>query len=340
MPVRALERSDSKAAVELAMWQRLDRLHPSDQAVVDGTVVRRRFHRRYGPAALDSIWSLACFRGGRLVAFVGDGDGVHPVTRERERHLLDVFCAPGEVDALGELVARVIGTARADGVDTLRADVGVRGSHAAAILAQLAGMGFVEDHLVVRKPVKSRVMPEGEFLFTPAAHRGFALECIRGGITNALQGTGWDVDDRRIRRYVGRRFGRLATATRWSLLALQDGRPRAHALVQLVPADLRRAHEALIHDIFVPPAWKGQGWSARLLAWIEHLLHQRTVDRVEGTVVQLNDPQVPQLLSNLSRDGWWPEVQSLVMPLTRRLQFDAAGPAKVGTPASDSRLSG
>jgi hypothetical protein len=114
---------------------------------------------------------------------------------------------------------------------------------------------------------------------------------------------------------VARQFGKLTTATQWSILALEGSQPRAHALVRLVRADLRRAREGFILDLFVPRPWSGRGWSARLLAYVERLLQQSSIDRMHGTVLQINDPHSADLLRTLCRVGWWAEMQSLVLPL-------------------------
>ncbi len=316
MRVRPLQPGDEGAVVEMALGQRLDRVHPREQDLADAAFVRRRLRRRFAPDAIGNVQSLGCFSGGRLAAFVVEADGIHPLTRERERHLVDAGCGPGDADALGELVGRVVSAARTDGVDVVRADVGVGGKHAHDMLRTFTNKGFVEELMVVRRAVGTAGSTGGEVMLTPPEHRRYALDCLHLAIANALKAAGRQVDDRLIRRYVGRRFGKLTTATQWSFLALESGHPRAHALVQSMRADLRRAHEAFVVDIFVPRVWSGRGWSARLLGHIDHFLQQRGIDRMQGTVLQINDAHSADLLRTLSGSGWWAEMQSLVLTLS------------------------
>jgi GNAT superfamily N-acetyltransferase len=316
--IRELRPEDRQAAIGLAVRQRLHGVHPCDLDVLEPTLVQRRMRRRLSSEVVGDGRGLGSFHGRELRAFVLWADGVHPLTDEVERHLLDVGCVPGdEASHLGAVVEHALERARAEGVHLVRAEIGLTGTHAGAMGEQFRALGFRSHHVVVRRRVVDRARPDGDFAFTTREHRSFALECLARGIVNAQESVGPASAEGAVRRYVRRRFRVLNSPSRISVVALEDSSPRAHALVHLVRGELHHEREALLEDVFVPPEWSGRGWSQRLSGYVEYELHRRKVTRMEGTVVEINDPNSRLVLERLVESGWWPDRRWLVQRVNR-----------------------
>lgn len=311
--LRALAERDGPAIFDLALQMSLAELHPQDRISADASFVSRRIRRGLRRDVVANLGSLGAFERGTVRAFALFGDGKRPVTGEPERHLLDLMIGPHDLALLPGLIHKLVKDARSAGITMLRATTGVWSPVASQIETALRAVGFRTYHLIVRRAIAAREPLAGAgYAPTRQDQRQFALECLAQAVRNGLGGG----DLKGAAAYVAKHYRQLHTSGRLSMVATGDeGAPRAHALVELVPAKCRPGREAMLIDIFVPSQWHGQGWSALLWSYVESELAARGLDRAEGTVgwMSTNDPET--VVSRLRRDGWWVDRTLLELPL-------------------------
>ncbi len=302
--LRPLQASDATALRQLISEQYLAQLHPLDQCSIAPAMLRRRLARRYRRDVIATTQSLGIFHGAELRAAALYGDGVHPITQVHERQILDLVAVCADPALLETLLSNLIHTAQVEGSTQLYLEVNAHGP-GSGLLALAKQLGFGTHHLILRRVVGPRILEPGRFGLTTRSQRAFALHCITQGLINGLN-TSDETIGAQVDRFVAQRFQRLQTQQRLSIVALDDhDQPCAHALVELVPAALRPSTEARLLDIFVPAAWKGEGWSIRLWRYVEHVLYQRGIDRAEGTLVFNGATVTPELVVSLEQEGWW-----------------------------------
>jgi hypothetical protein len=312
--VRPLTAADAREARRLLVAQQLAELHPLDRDDLDVRRATHRLNARYNARVVGATPSLAVASGSRIEALALYGDADNPITGRRERHLLDVAHDDTAATAPARLLAAVIARAERDGVDVVRAEASAHGAPACRLRDAFATLGFREQHVVLRRRLEPAARIEGRFALTSPEHAEFAYACMADGAENTYRGWGAAVDRTLVRRVVRRRYRRLQTPRRISLLAFDDaGRPRAHALAELVPGRVRPRREALLYDIFVPERSKGQGWAQQTWRKLEALLAERGADRCTGTVVHAGSGD--GVAAALRAAGWWLDRNAYVLTL-------------------------
>jgi len=319
--LRRLQAGDALNVRNLVNENNWQQLHLLDRAIYDPIHMRRIVARRYRTDVFTANSSLGGFHQGRLVAFALYGDGTHPITGMRERHLLDLLDTSTDGHVFQQMIEQLVYEAYEDGVGLMRLEVSAHSDIAARMLRVVQAQGFLLNHIILRRTISPQPPVPGYFELTSNDHRPFALNCLARAIANGLAETD-QVEMKQIVEFTERHFRRLQSNHRISIIGLDSERePRAHAVVELVPSRLRRAEEAQLFDIFVPAEWKGKSWSKRLWCYTENLLNTRGIIRAEGTL-GINAGIVPdRLIESLDEEGWWVDryVQILRFDLSEAL---------------------
>ncbi|MEX2256228.1 MAG: hypothetical protein WEC34_12375 [Acidimicrobiia bacterium] len=310
MVIRLLRASDAGAVRRLLSQRFVEGLAPKDAAVTDSAALTQRLARRYRSDVVAATDGFGGFQGDQLRAVVLYGGGRHPLTGRSERQLLDVAYAEDDATALENVVVAALTGPQS----RTRVIVPAHGAHAERTRTLLLGLGFSPEYAVIRKELTGGVALPGTFELTPRRHAPFAYACIAAAIVNGLRSIGDDIPPAEAERFARRRFPRLNTSRRVSVLGLDEfDTPRAHALCEIVPSDFRSVREASLFDAFIPAEWKGQGWALQIWQHLEALLVARGLDRCSGTVVQAGQAPAAGVLSRLVAGGWWVDRDCLAL---------------------------